>query len=116
MNINNLQGRSVSPQGVRANGTERATGDDAARAADAAAPVSPSDRVELSASARESKPAATPELAFAQKALENIPPLSQERVAEILQRITQDYYNTPEVARQIAERVATNISADIFEG
>lgn len=114
MNINHLNGRPASPAAVRNTAADRAKADDPARTPEVAA-TSGTDRVELSASARASEAPATPELAFARKALENIPPLSQERVAEILDRIKNDYYSQPEVARDIAARVAANVSTDLFE-
>lgn len=114
MNINHLTGRPVSSSTVRGSGPDRVNADEAPRVSESSA-AEASDRVELSASGREANAVGTPVLAFARKALENIPPLSQERVAEILERIKEDYYERPEVTRQIAERVAATFREESFE-
>lgn len=114
MNINNLHGRTASSSNVRNTGADKVQPEAASQTPSVAAAQS-TDRVELSASAKASETNGTPELALARKALDNIPPLSPERVAEILDRITEDYYSQPEVAREIAQRVAANVVATAFE-
>lgn len=114
MNINHLLGRPVSSSTVRGNGPDRVNADETPRASESSA-AEAKDRVELSASGREANAGNTPVLAFARKALENIPPLSQERVAEILERIKDDYYERPEVTRQIAQRVAATFREENFD-
>ncbi len=114
MNINNLHGRPASSSSVRNTGADKVQPEAAAQTP-SVAPIPNTDRVELSASAKAAEANGTPELAFARKALDNIPPLSPERVAEILDRIKEDYYSQPEVAREIAQRVAANVVATEFE-
>ena len=114
MNINHLLGRPASSSTVRGSGPDRVNADASPRVAESSA-AEAADRVELSDSGREASTAGTPVLAFARKALENIPPLSQERVAEILERIKEDYYSQPEVTRQIAQRVASTFREENFE-
>ncbi len=114
MNINHLTGRPATSTTVRGNAPEKVNTDETPRAA-AVPATEQADRVELSASGREAQTVGTPVLAYARKALENIPPLSQERVAEILDRIKEDYYKQPEVTRQIAQRVAATFREENFE-
>ncbi len=45
------------------------------------------------------------ELAFARKALLNIPPLTEEKLKEVQQRIRESYYTTPEIAKELAEKL-----------
>ena len=114
MNINHLLGRPVSSSTVRGGTTDRVNADETPQVA-AASAAEATDRVELSASGREANAVGTPVLAFARKALENIPPMSQERVAEILERIKDDYYSKPEVTRDIAQRVAATFREENFD-
>ncbi len=114
MNINHLLGRPVQSSTVRGGSADRVNADETTPSS--AVPASEAaDRVELSGAGREASATGTPVLAFARKALENIPPLSQERVAEILDRIKSDYYEQPEVTRQIAQRVAASFREENFD-
>lgn len=71
------------------------------------------DRVEISDAARSAAgDAKVRELAFAQKALGGIAPLSQERIGEIKHRVESGYYNTPEAQRQIAMRIAQDLTGE----
>ncbi|MEM1126022.1 MAG: hypothetical protein AAGI71_05170 [Bacteroidota bacterium] len=111
MNIRDLNLGSSRLNTVRGDSTDGARG--ANQEAPGATPEasSTSDRVEISAQARASAPATvdTQELGFARKALYGIPPLSQERIADIFQRINEGYYSTPEVIKSVAERAAGDI-------
>ncbi|HET6568455.1 MAG TPA: flagellar biosynthesis anti-sigma factor FlgM [Rhodothermales bacterium] len=70
-----------------------------------------SDRVEISDAARSAAgDIKLRELGFAQKALGGIAPLSQERIGEIKQRMESGYYHTPEAQRQIAMRIAQDLT------
>lgn len=69
--------------------------------------VLPKDRVELT---RKEEQWIDNELPFARKAILGIPPLSQERVAEILERLQTRYYEQPAITREIAQRVSETIT------
>ncbi len=70
----------------------------------------PADRVEISDAARaaqaQEEQARLREVAMGRKAILGIPPLSQERVEEILKRVKNGYYHTPEAGRAMAEKAA----------
>lgn len=71
----------------------------------------PKDRVEISAGSRTTQNGVAPEeLVFARKALLGIPPLSDDRVADILQRIQEGYYSQPEILKAIAERYTQELN------
>ena len=71
------------------------------------------DRLELSDAARaaysKQQQQAT-DLSQAREALETLPSLGEERLAEIKARLQNGYYTRPEVAAQIAERLTSEIS------
>lgn len=71
------------------------------------------DRVEISREARtraqDEEARRNRELAFAQKALLGIPPLDEEKIAELQDRIRERYYQKPEVIRDVAEKVARDL-------
>lgn len=72
-----------------------------------------SDRVEISEAARSAAgDAAVREMTFAQKALGGIAPLSQERLGEIRQRMESGYYNSPEIQRELAMRIAQDLTGE----
>lgn len=114
MNIHELKGRSSQAASLRSNQTGRATEKATTSEATASAPIA-EDRVDLSAQAA-TQSGRSSELQVAHKALLGIPPLSQERVNEILERLQNRYYEQPEVAREIAQRMATNLRAEGSEG
>lgn len=74
-----------------------------------AASAAPKDRVEISAAAlaAASENTQAQELGFARKALLGIPPLSQERAADILQRIQEGFYSQPEVVKQVSSELTS---------
>lgn len=67
-----------------------------------------SDRVEISNDARAalSQARSSEELAFARKALQGLPEMSEERTAELQNRIKSGYYGSPDVLRNVSERIA----------
>lgn len=71
------------------------------------------DRVEISDKAREalSDARSTEELSFARKALDNVPELSEERTAQIQDRIKSGYYNRADVLNMVAERLGSDVAA-----
>lgn len=76
------------------------------------------DRVEISDAARAavSDATSTHEMHLARKALLGIPPLSEKRSADILARVQSGYYSQPDILRQIAERVAADLTTGVQEG
>lgn len=72
------------------------------------------DRVEISEEARtraqDEEARRNRELAFAQKALLGIPPLDEEKVAELQDRIRDRYYQKPEVIQDVAEKVTRDLT------
>jgi hypothetical protein len=71
------------------------------------------DKVEISDAARTAlakDAGSAAEVQFAKKALLGIPPLSEKRAADILARVQSGFYSQPEVLKQIAERVGTELS------
>ena len=69
------------------------------------------DRVEISDAARAavSDAGSSQEINFARKALLGIPPLSEKRVADIMLRIQNGFYSQPDVLRQIAEQITSDL-------
>lgn len=68
-----------------------------------------SDRVEISDRAR-SADGSSEEVAFARKALENIPELSEARTAQLKDHIQSGYYNRSDVLQRIAERLGNDLA------
>jgi hypothetical protein len=71
----------------------------------------PVDRVEISDKARTALADArkSEDLAFARKALDSIPSLSEERVSELTERINSGYYKQADVLGQVAERAGSEL-------
>jgi hypothetical protein len=68
------------------------------------------DRVEISHAARSAAyQAPAPEIDFGKKALLGIPPLSEERVAEILERVREGFYSQPDALNVIVERLSSDL-------
>lgn len=85
-----------------------------ARSENSGAAAKTMDRVELSATAQASRSeTASAELDFARKALLGIPPLSEERSADILKRVQEGYYSQPERLKEIAERFTKELTGDL---
>ena len=64
------------------------------------------DQAEISREARTaSADAKLREMAFARKALLNIPPLTEEKLQEVQRRIRESYYTTPEITKRLAEKL-----------
>ena len=69
------------------------------------------DSVEISAAARAAaQDTKAQEMNFAKKALLGIPPLSEDRAADILKRVQEGHYSQPEVLKQIATKVVEDLS------
>lgn len=97
-----LQLSTYGSQAARQTDTA-AKGNDAAPRAQAPA----GDSVELSAAAR-----TTTGGVFGNEPIEGIPPLADDRLNEIRQRIDSGFYNQPDVLAQTASQVAGAISSD----
>jgi hypothetical protein len=69
------------------------------------------DRVEISDAARAalSRQSGAPEVDFAKKALQELPPMSEKRAANILERVQNGFYSQPDVLLQIAERMSADL-------
>ena len=83
-----------------------------------ATPVS-KDRVEISDAARaalaDEQNREARDLAFAQKALKSLPSLSENRAADIANRIKNGYYNKPDAIKQIAQHLNTTLTGNVPE-
>ncbi len=110
MNINDLTpgaARSNASQQRRVD-TEKASRDNTLQQATRPGQPASSDRVELSEAARTAQAEAVAqqrEIDFARRAMLSIPPLSQDRAEDILQRLQEGFYSQPEVLEQIAGRM-----------
>lgn len=75
----------------------------------AAAPQN--DSVELSPATKAPHGSDGPQgIDFARKALLGVPPLSQDRVQDILKRVQEGYYSQPEVVKEIATRITEDLA------
>jgi hypothetical protein len=74
----------------------------------------PQDRVEISHAARtalaDEQNRQTRDLAFAQKALKSLPPLTENRAADIFKRIQEGHYNQPDAIKEIAQHLHTALT------
>ena len=115
MNIRDLNAGSLRPDRMRSGSTEQAeqAGARSQQAAEqSAGSKAADDRVEISDSARAAQTDGdkyAAELPFAQRALAEIPPLSEARAQEIIKRVEEGYYTKPDNVRQIAEQLARDI-------
>jgi hypothetical protein len=102
-----LRNGSVGESGKVENGA-------AARSDNEGSSSASKDRVEISANGRASaRDTSVQDLAFARKAMLGIPPLSDDRVADILMRIQEGYYSQPEVLKKIAERFTEELTGGL---
>lgn len=85
-----------------------------ARQTSAAPPSPPRDRIELSDVVRGRLPNTERgrEIAFARKALQELPPMSEERLAKIRDRMESGFYSRPEVLRKVAGRLADEVKGE----
>lgn len=114
MNIRDLKYGPLSSGQVRSESVGQASNvnaDDAsAKAAGRTAASGSGDRVEISDAARAAaENTQSRELTFARKALLGIPPLSSDRVADILERVKEGYYSQPEVVKEISEKISSEL-------
>lgn len=115
MNIRDIQlgpNRPDPPRSEALGQSGKVAADDAAeQQANQAAAAPARDRVEISDAARAAAAdgSHTQEINFARKALLGIPPLSMDRVADILKRIQEGYYSQPEVIKQTAAGVTNDL-------
>ncbi len=81
---------------------------------ESAHPVRPvEDRVEISDAAKakaNDQDKRSRELAFARKALLGIPPLTDEKITELQERIRDRYYTQPDVTENVAEKIVDDLS------
>lgn len=73
------------------------------------------DRVEISDKARAALKDArkSEELTFARKALDNVPSMSDERIAELTNRIKSGYYQQPDILDQVARRAGGDLASGL---
>ncbi|WP_457651517.1 hypothetical protein [Rhodocaloribacter sp.] len=85
-----------------------------ARQTSAAPPSPPRDRIELSDVVRGRLPNSERgrEIAFARKALQELPPMSEERLAKIRDRMESGFYSRPEVLHKVAGRLADEVKGE----
>ena len=103
MNIQRLYAPFKKADVAAPNGAERAQAARASKPAEGG-----DDRVEISAEARAviaEQAAMQEEVEQARMALRDVPPLTEERVAAILERVKSGYYDRPEVLAEISERL-----------
>ncbi len=114
MTVHDLKSGPHRPDQV-GSGTEQA-GQEAPVAAPDAAPsdaVEPRDRVEVSEESRRAsreQDDLKPEIAFARQAMYNIPPLSEQRAEELVERLERGHYDTPDVVLKLSERLKEDIA------
>lgn len=116
MSIRNLQPGAPRLDVARAGAAPDAQQSDAgvptSRKASSEAPPPAQDRVELSEAARaHTAPEADPhagELEHAREALLGIPPLDAGRKEDILLRVQEGYYSSPDVLKQIAQKLSAD--------
>lgn len=119
MNIRDLYTPSTNRADQIRNGSVAGTtrpdsaGSEQTKAIQPVAPVR--DRVEISDAARAAaaEHEKTRQLDFAKKALLGMPPLSQERAADILKRVQEGYYSQPEVIDQVAAKVVPDLTGKL---
>lgn len=70
------------------------------------------DKVEISDAARAAlaRQSGQVETDFARKALSGVPPLSEKRAADIMERVQSGFYSRPDVLRQTAEKLANELT------
>ncbi len=75
----------------------------------------PADRVEISDEARIALSDArqSEELSFARTALESLPEMTEERIAELIDRIRSRYYQQADVLGNVSERVGDTLRNDV---
>lgn len=116
MNIRDLNINGNRPDALRSNAAAETNrvenGANAAQSQSASAPApATGDRVEISPEARAAAGAAAPEdVTFARKALLGIPPLSEDRAADILKRVQEGFYSQPEPLKAIASGLANDLT------
>ncbi len=106
MKISNLSTQAAQAASVRNERTERA---EASTTTPTAPAQAAGDSVTLSSAGQAAQSEQTAGLGFAKKALAATPELSDERVGQIMQRIQSDYYSSPEVMKDIAQKVANAV-------
>ena len=103
MNIQRLYAPFKKANVAAPNGTERPAASSAPKASEGG-----DDRVEISAEARSviaEQAAMQKEIEQARMALRDVPPLTEERIAAILERVKSGYYDRPDVLEEISNRL-----------
>lgn len=119
MNIRDLHISGNRPDHIRP-GSTADTGriDGGTTTSNGTTPVQPEngDRVEISSEARAAAGSvASNDVTFAKKALLGIPPLSEDRAADILKRVQEGFYSQPETLKQIASNIAADLTGSAAE-
>ncbi|RMF60691.1 MAG: hypothetical protein D6746_06485 [Bacteroidetes bacterium] len=75
----------------------------------------PRDRFDLSGGTSGIGPDIAPTRAkiFARKALDALPPLSEERLEKIRRRMEEGFYSRPDVLKKVAHHVASDLLGDL---
>lgn len=116
MNIRDLKPNASPADQLRNSGVGKAQRADTQQAAQKAAENKPvqqrGDTVEISAAARQAaaENQSVQDVNFAKKALLGVPPLSEDRAADILKRIQSGYYNQPEVIDAVAKGLTKDLT------
>lgn len=115
MNIRDLNAGSYRPDRMRSGAAEQAEQAQAQpqqNVEQTAAAKASNDSVEISDSARAAQADGqyAADLPVAQRALTEIPPLSESRAQEIIKRVEEGYYSKPDNVKQIAEQLARDLS------
>ena len=120
MNIRDINHNTNRPENAQAQAVSGANGVGAAgngqQAASQRQAANVEDRLELSDAARAAyskQQQQAADLAQAREALEALPSLGGDRLAEIKARLESGYYTRPEVTAQIAERLTSEITESL---
>jgi hypothetical protein len=78
-------------------------------------PANVDDRIDLSTAGTPTAPADehARTMAFARAALLGIPPLSDEKMAEVRERIKSNHYLTPEISQDVSEKIASGLNGQV---
>lgn len=117
MNISDVNATNPHRSGHLRNNDVGKTGagDPSAQGSSSAESREAGDRVEISDRARTALQDArkAEDLNFARKALDNVPSMSEERVAELMNRIKTGYYQRQDVIDQVAKRAGNELASGI---
>ena len=114
MNIHDINSGALRPDTLRLHSVENVGQPQAEAAAGEAADAKAAqtgDRVEISDTARSAsqKDEIKREVEFARRAMYSMPPLSQDRAEEILDRLEQGHYNAPDVRMKLSDMLTKDL-------